>query len=185
MRLLAPILAAALAGCLDLKPAPAPPVRWLSLVGATTTRPGDMPPPVEPGLDLGVVRAAGGVGDVHLRRVSEVEVEQVELVRWVERPEITVERTLEDELYRRRGFRRGGTRRLDVEVLAFEESLAPRHRAVVVLEVLLTDGDEVLLDRRIEGSQPISGADPALVARALGQALEGAVTELSDLLALR
>lgn len=186
-RILSACLLGALASCVDLKPAPAPPVRWLSLADTASSPASELGAPVVAGLRLGAVTASSAVRDTLVRRSSEVEVAYDDYARWIEPPEDMVERALQDELYRRRGFDPSAEhwRKLDVRLVAFEETRVPRHRALVVLEIQLAEEGRILLDRRIEGDEPLEDGDPAVVAAALTAAVQEAITELSDLLAAR
>lgn len=189
-RLAPPVLAALLAmSCVDLQPDPAPPTRWLSLGSATMRAQVELPPPVEPRLFLARVVAAESIGDRLIRRRSEFEVAYDDYSRWIDPPERAVERALEDELFRRRGFQRApfdGPRQLEVEVVRFEESIAPRRESVVAILARLTDADgATLVDRLVEARSPVDGDDPALVARAMSVSLDSVVMELSDLIATK
>jgi len=188
--LIALALAALSASCIDMKPQVAPVVRWISVSdvgGADTTT---MSPPKQPRLMLGRISSSDAITDVFITRTSAFEITYADLTRWVEPPDQAVRRALEEELFRRRGFERasaGSYRTLEVEVVAFEESLQPRREAVVAIIAHVVDRDSgaTVVDRRIEGRAPVDGDDPALVARGISIALESVVTELSDLMAVR
>ncbi len=191
---LAPLVILALAAlsssCIDLKPKVAPVVRWISVhdVGGEGSTP--MSAPASPRLQVGRVASAEALNDHLITRMSPFEISYAVLTRWIEPPDQAVRRALEEELFRRRGFVRASTgsyRRLEVEVVAFEESLQPRREAVVTIiaEVVDVESGDTIVDRRIEGRSPIDGDDPALIAHGMSIALESVVTELSDLMAVR
>lgn len=102
-----------------------------------------------------------------------------DLQRWTEPPARYVQARLDEELFEKRGLRRvtrPSASSITVELLAFDDVLAPEHRGVVSLQVLLLDQTQVaLLDRNFTSSRPIEGDDPEAVARALGEALNEAI----------
>ncbi|MEM7515460.1 MAG: ABC-type transport auxiliary lipoprotein family protein [Planctomycetota bacterium] len=190
----APLLGALLCllapACIDLEPKEGPQIRWIRLGDLEPARRSELAAPEQPRLQLERVEASDGLTDQLKTRRTEFEVTYEELVRWTEPPQDVVQRALEAELFRSRGFERATTpprRRLRVTVLAFEETLVPRHEGIVRLSVRLVDPsrDTILLDRVLEGREPIDGDDAALVAEALTVALRSVVTELSDLVATR
>ncbi len=126
---------------------------------------------------------------MHLRermvwRRSAVEYGFSEDRRWTELPIEYVERAILDDLVRGRGLQRSeapGAPALDLELLAFDEVLAPEHVARVVFNVRLVGADgATLLDRRIEGSQPIEDVGAEAVVRAIADALSAAILEAGD-----
>lgn len=178
---------AALSACVDLKPAPAPPIRWLTLAEPADERAADSAPPVVAELSVAGLRASDAIGESLVRRQTDFELAYDEGARWVEPPEQMVERALHHELFRRRGFRASSraARHLEVELLSFEESLAPRRQAVVSLTIKLSERGAVILDQRVRAVQPVDSGDPAEVASALTAALDDAVTRVADVLAAR
>jgi ABC-type uncharacterized transport system auxiliary subunit len=67
-----------------------------------------------------------------------------------------------------------------VEVLAFDEMLAPAHAATVSLAASLRDGDGGrLLDRTFTADAPIADDDPATMAKAMGRALDEATVAVA------
>jgi len=113
-------------------------------------------------------------------RISPVEYGQYEERLWCELPATYVKRALAAELRRAPGLRLTDDVRapaLRVEVLAFDEVLAPTHAATVSLAVSLRDGGgDQLLDRTFTAGAPIAGDDPAMMAEAMGRALGEATT---------
>lgn len=178
-----------LPACLDLKPAPAPVVRWITVYDGPERRAGELAPPKTPALRLDRMTGSDAIGSPLMRRRSNYELQFDEQVRWIEPPVDLVRRSLENELFRRRGFERtsGAAYFLHVELTAFEETFVPRHEAFVSFVVqYFQDGEEsVLLEKIIEGRSAITDGDPALVAKAMSAALQSAVTELSDLLSVQ
>lgn len=178
-----------LPGCLDLKPDAAPLVRWLTVGEFDSTSPEAPGAPAVSALRLGRIHSSDGINDRLMRRQSPFEVVYDDQVRWIEPPALALQRGVEEELFRRRGFVRDerAARRLDVELLGFEERIAPRHEAVVSAAFRLSDeSGTTLLDRRLESRQPIAGdKDPADVAEALSKAMSSVVAEMADFLSER
>jgi len=125
------------------------------------------------------VTAASHLHELMARRTSDVEIGFNDLERWTSTPASFVERALAVELFEALGVERSESARsprLDVEVLAFEERMAPRHVATVALAVSLLDGRELsILERTFTAESPLESSDPAAVARATGIALDQAV----------
>jgi ABC-type uncharacterized transport system auxiliary subunit len=116
-------------------------------------------------------------------RASSVEFGLYEQRRWTELPASFVERALETTLRRTPGIQLTDAPRtamLRVEVVAFDEVLAPGHVAAVSLAVSLEDGEQRrLLDRTFSVEEPITGEAPAATATAMGKALDTAVAEVA------
>src|SRR5262249_62240575 len=93
-----------------------------------------------------------------------------------------VERALERELYERRGISRAGAQpavTLLADVVAFDDVVAPTREAYVAIFVTLVAHDQrQLLAREFTARSPITDADPASVARAMGVALDDCVGEI-------
>jgi uncharacterized lipoprotein YmbA len=117
-------------------------------------------------------------------RASSVEYGMYEQRRWREVPASYVERAL------RSALRRSGSVRfsddphvpsLQIEVVAFDEVLAPAHAAVVEVVVSLHDkSGQMLLDGPFSAEAPIVGDDPVTMARAMGSALDGVASSMGD-----
>src|SRR5439155_576740 len=70
---------------------------------------------------------------------------------------------------------------LHVDVLAFDDVLAPTHEANVTLAVTLEDrAHGRLLTRTLDARAGIENDDPASMATAMGQALDDAVAQVAD-----
>ncbi len=70
---------------------------------------------------------------------------------------------------------------LQIEVVAFDEVLAPAHAAVVEVMVSLHDkSGQTLLDGPFSAEAPIVGDDPVTMARAMGSALDGVASSMGD-----
>jgi ABC-type uncharacterized transport system auxiliary subunit len=130
------------------------------------------------------VTAASHLHELMARRTSDVEIGFNDLERWTSPPANFVERALAVELFETLGMERSESARsprLDVEVLAFEERMAPRRVATVALAVSLLDGRELsILERTFSAESPVDSSagdssEPAVVARAMGIALDEAV----------
>ncbi len=117
-------------------------------------------------------------------RVSEVEYGLYEQRRWIDLPAHYVDRALRARLRATPGLRLTDDPRavaLRVDVMAFDEVLAPTHAANVVLTAALEDPLRgPLLERTFNGKVAIGDADPASMAKAMGQALDDAVAQVAD-----
>ncbi|MEM8710692.1 MAG: ABC-type transport auxiliary lipoprotein family protein [Planctomycetota bacterium] len=179
--------------CLSLTPDAPPPVRWLSIM-PSASRPGTSqtgvttPEPNVPRLRLGSVTASDAITDQYIRRISAVELQYADFVRWAESPAVVVERLLEDELFQRQGFTLDtrATRRLDVEIIAFEEQQIPRRQGhIAIIAKLVAEDGQALVNRRFEATLPVDGEDPALVAEALTEGIQRVAREVGELIALK
>jgi len=169
-----------LSACLSPRQAVEP--RYFSAAGpAPTVSAAASAQPTGPELRLRRVFAADYLRDRMVWRRG-VEVGFHDLLRWTEPPASYLEARVSQELFERRGLRRvirPGAPSLAVELLAFDDVLEPVHEGVVAIAVLLVDRAQVArLERTFRSSRPIEGDDPEAVARALGEALAEAVTEL-------
>ena len=142
-------------------------------------------------------RAAGGIA-IRLRgvrsepflrerivwRVSEVEYGLYEQRRWIDLPAHYVEQALGRRLRATPGLRLTNDPQavaLHVDVLAFDDVLAPTHEANVTLAVTLEDrAHGRLLTRTLDARAGIENDDPASMATAMGQALDDAVAQVAD-----
>ena len=117
-------------------------------------------------------------------RVSEVEYGLYEQRRWIDLPAHYVERALGARLAATPGLRLTNDPRavpLYVDVLAFDDVLAPTHEANVTLAVTLEDrAHGRLLMRTLDARAGIENDDPASMATAMGQALDDAVAQVAD-----
>ncbi len=117
-------------------------------------------------------------------RVSEVEYGLYEQRRWIDLPAHYVERALGERLRETPGLRLTNDPRavaLHVDVLAFDDVLAPTHEANVTLAVTLEDrAHGRLLMRTLDARAGIENDDPASMAKAMGQALDDAVAQVAD-----
>jgi len=116
-------------------------------------------------------------------RASQVEYGQYEQWRWSELPERYVERALENALLATQGVDltdEPGAATLTVQVVAFDEVLAPTHVAAVSLAVDLVDrGRRRILDRTFGAQAPIADETPAATAASMGRALDEAIAALA------
>jgi ABC-type uncharacterized transport system auxiliary subunit len=183
-------------------------VGWLlvpfTIIGGCLFRNTSVPPryfapgsaAIEPGADDPVVHAGASVpiqlrsvhGTALLRehvvwRVSPVEYGQYGERLWSELPATYVQRTLANALRRTPGLRLTDEVRaasLRVEVLEFEEVLAPTHTADVSLSASLRDAKGAnVLDRTFSAAAPIAGDDPEQMAQAMGRALDEATSAVA------
>ena len=117
-------------------------------------------------------------------RVSEVEYGLYEQRRWIDVPAHYVEQALGRRLRETPGLRLTNDPQavaLHVDVLAFDDVLAPTHEANVTLAVTLEDrAHGRLLTRTLDARVGIENDDPASMATAMGQALDDAVAQVAD-----
>ena len=117
-------------------------------------------------------------------RVSEVEYGLYEQRRWIDLPAHYVEQALGRRLRETPGVRLTNDPQavaLHVDVLAFDDVLAPTHEANVTLAVTLEDRARGrLLMRTLDARAGIENDDPSSMAKAMGQALDDAVAQVAD-----
>ena len=180
--LLAPAL---LAGCLFRNTA-APP-RYFAPGSAAVE--GEADAPVVGGVPI-QLRSVHGIDFLReniVWRVSQVEYGQYRERLWSELPATYVQRALAAALHRTRGLRLTDdvhAPALRVEVVAFDEVLAPAHAATVSLAASLRGADGgLLLDGTFTADAPIAGDDPATMAEAMGRALDDVTTAVATAVA--
>ena len=117
-------------------------------------------------------------------RVSEVEYGLYEQRRWIDLPAHYVEQALGRRLRETPGLRLTNDPQavaLRVDVLAFDDVLAPTHAANVALGVALEDPVRGrLFVRTFDARVGIENGDPTSMAKAMGQALDDAVAQVAD-----
>lgn len=122
-------------------------------------------------------------------RASSVEYGLYDQRRWSELPARYVERALEGALRATPGIRLTGEPSaavLRVEVVAFDEVLAPARLATVSLAIKLVDTEQLrLIDRTFTAEAPIANETPAATAAAMGKALDEAVAAVAGAVAER
>jgi len=158
----------ALAGC--LLPTPPPPPRYFAPEASTSERPLTAPP-APAALRVGPVRSPLHLREPMTWRRSDVEYGFYEQRRWTELPATYVERALERELGPGSSATPNGPV-VVADVRAFEEVLAPGHEARVAVAIELVEGRCVRLRRTFSAARPLTGDDPAAVARGIGEALD-------------
>ena len=128
------------------------------------------------------VRSAPFLRERIVWRASPVEYGLYEQRRWFELPSRYVRRALTNALEATPGLHLDDdvkAARLDIEILAFDEVLAPTHQANVELAVTLREGTQERLDRVYEAQAPITSADAADMAEAMGKALDDVVQKVA------
>lgn len=174
------VAALALGGCLFRS---AEPPRFYRPASAALDDTGDeQPATTGTPLRLGAVRSAPFLRERIVWRASPVEYGLYDQRRWFELPGRYVRRALVATLQDTPGIRLAQdpkAARLDVEVLAFEEVLAPTHEAHVALAVTLRAGSEMRLERTYAAKAPIASADAGVMAEAMGRALDEATREVA------
>lgn len=163
---------------------------------AASTLDGDAgadPPAAPPASAATAVRLEPVTGTPFLReriawRSSTVEYGQYEQQRWSETPPRYVQRALESALHATPGLRltdASDAPVLRVDVVAFDEVLAPEHVARVTLAVTLRDRTRArLVDRTFTADTPIAGGGGAATATAMGTALDRVVAEVATSVAV-
>jgi ABC-type uncharacterized transport system auxiliary subunit len=143
-------------------------------------------PPVGDGVPI---RLRGVRADPFLRerivwRVSDVEYGTYEQRRWLDLPAHYVDRALATRLRATPGLRLTddlAAPALYVDVLAFDDVLAPQHEAHVALAGALEDRTgAVLLRRTFVARVAVPSDDATAFAKAMGEALDQAVTQVAD-----
>ena len=145
---------------------------------------GDPPAPGGIAIRLRGVRSEPFLRERIVWRVSEVEYGLYEQRRWIDVPAHYVEQALGRRLRETPGLRLTNDPQavaLHVDVLAFDDVLAPTHEANVTLAVTLDDPARGrLLMRTLNARAGIENDDPASMAKAMGQALDDAVAQVAD-----
>lgn len=177
-------LAVFCAGCLFNN---APPPRYYAPPSALVS--GDPPPPPQAAATTPVsirvrrVRAAAYLGEQMAWRVSEVERGLYEQRRWTELPTRYLERTVARAIDQTPGLHRvesGRVATLDLELVSFDEELAPLHSATVEVAAALRGADGgAIFDRVFAVSRPVDGSAPDAAARAMGDALDGVALQIA------
>jgi ABC-type uncharacterized transport system auxiliary subunit len=144
--------------------------------------------PGELELKLGAVNSAAYIKDDIIFRDSTYEVRYYAETRWTENPEVYVRRAMAQALFARHGLRqivygRGTT--IDIDVLAFEEVLAPRHVGRVMLAYSIVDDRIVRSARSIMVERPIANVPKDTAASAMVEALSAALADAADAIAIR
>ena len=174
-----------LAGCL-FRDAAAP--RFYRPASSTLDGGDGADPPPPRGMTPATVRLEPVTGTPFLReriawRSSTVEYGLYEQQRWSETPPRYVQRALENALRATPALRLTDAFDapvLRVDVVAFDEVLAPQHLARVALVVSLRDRERTrLVDRTFAAEAPVTGNDGAGTATAMGAALDRAVGEVA------
>jgi len=143
-------------------------------------------PPVGDGVPVRLrdVRAQPFLRQQIVWRVSDVEYGRYEQRRWLDLPAHYVDRALATRLQRTPGLRLTddvAAAAVYVDVLAFDDVLAPKREADVTLAVEVEDrARDLLLRRTFEARVAVESDDPAAVAKAMGQALDEAVDRVAE-----
>jgi ABC-type uncharacterized transport system auxiliary subunit len=176
------LLALLLAGCI-FHDAPAP--RYFAPPSALATTPD---PPADPSASTRLVRlrrlrSASYLGEQIAWRVSDVERGLYEQRRWTEFPSRYVERAVAQAIDREPGVRRvdgGRVPTLDLELVSFDEVLAPAHEAEVEVFASLRSADQATIFEQVFAArQPIADQEPASAARAMGAALDAVAQQIA------
>jgi ABC-type uncharacterized transport system auxiliary subunit len=171
------------AGCLFHD---APPPRYFappSSLGTSGDSPAD-PAATDRPIRLRRVRSAAYLTEQIVWRESDVERGFYEQRRWTDFPSRYVERTMIVALDHTPGLRRvavGGVATLDLELVSFDEVLAPTHVVEVTVVASLRGTDQrIIFERSFSVQQPIAAADAASAARAMGTALDEVVEQIAS-----
>lgn len=129
------------------------------------------------------VHAAAYLGEQIVWRGSDVERGLYEQRRWTEFPARYLDRAMKRALDGTPGVRRvesGRVPTLDLELVSFDEILAPAHAADVTVVASLRDAEQrTLFERSFTAQRAIADADPASAARAMGAALDEVVRQIA------
>ena len=132
---------------------------------------------------LHTVRSAPFLRERMVWRASDVEYGFYEQRRWSELPSRYVRRALATTLETTPGVLLVddvSAPRLDVEVLAFDEVVAPKHEASVVLAATVRQGERTMLDRTYAARVAVATDDGAGTAQAMGKALDEVTKAVAD-----
>jgi uncharacterized lipoprotein YmbA len=151
---------------------------------ASTALDADVPP--EPATDapvrLGSVESAPFLRERIVWRASDVEYGLYEQRRWFELPTRYIRRALSATLGTTPGLRfeeSASAPHLDVELLAFDEILAPEHEAHVAIEATLHDGPQKRFERTFSARVPIATGEGPAMAASMGKALDEVVQKIA------
>ncbi len=134
-------------------------------------------------LRLGRVTSGDYLRERIAYRSSARELGYYETRRWTERPEAYLRRALASALFEERSLTRavsGPAPTLEVELIEFDEQLAPVHAARVRARALLTDQRVSRFEHTFSAEQPVDGRNFERVASAMAAALDRCVEEISD-----
>ena len=176
------LTALALTGCLFRSTEPARFYRPASTALDDLEGAVDEPPPNGAAVRLQALRSAPFLRERIVWRVSEVEYGLYEQRRWFELPSRYVRRALVAAIQNDPGLHLvddTAAPRLEAELLAFDEVLAPRHEATVMLAVKLRDGTRTRFDRTFAAEVPIAADDGAAMAESMGKALDEVVRQVA------
>lgn len=140
------------------------------------------PAPTGAALRLQTVRSAPFLRERVVWRTSTVEYGLYEQRRWFELPSRYVRRALVAAIQndtRLHLVDDATAPRLEAELLAFDEVLAPQHEATVMLAVKLRDGTRTRFDRTFAAKAPIASDDGAAMAESMGKALDEVVRQVT------
>jgi uncharacterized lipoprotein YmbA len=174
-----------LAGCL-LRSAESPRFFRPGSLTLSATAGADATPPATGGIAIRLrgVRSKPFLRERIVWRVSEVEYGLYEERRWIDLPAHYVEGALGTRLRETPGLRLTDDPRapaLRVDVLAFDDVLRPTHDANVMLAVALDDpAGGRWLTRTVDARVGIENDEPASMAKAMGEALDGAVAQVAE-----
>jgi ABC-type uncharacterized transport system auxiliary subunit len=144
----------------------------------------DAPAPGGVAIRLRAVRSEPFLRERIVWRTAESEYGRYEQRRWIDLPAHYVDRALRARLRSTPGLRLTDDPRaiaLYIDVLAFDEVLAPVHAADVALAVTLENPVRGrLFERTFDARVVIGDREPASMALAMGQALDDAVARVAD-----
>jgi cholesterol transport system auxiliary component len=134
-------------------------------------------------LRLGRINAASYLKDRIAFRDRSYEIGYYEELRWTEKPEAYLRRSLARGLFEEQGIHRivsGPGTTLDVDLDAFEELRSPRHVARMQVTWSLRDDERVRFEETfvIERPMPPGPSDPGAIAAAMAQAFEASVARV-------
>ncbi len=151
---------------------------------STALEASDVPPEPATGapVRLGSVESAPFLRERIVWRASDVEYGLYEQRRWFELPTRYVRRAVAAALETTPGLRLDestSAARLDVELLAFDEILAPKHEAHVDIEATLHDGAQKRFERTFSARVAIATGEGAAMAASMGKALDEVVQKIA------
>lgn len=183
-RLVVPVVALLCASCALTSKSESVFFRYYTL--ERVSAPGTTPSDAEPRklqLRLGRVGSATHLKDKIAYRDEGNEIGFYESLRWTEKPENYLYRTLSRALFEKNRIQQivgGAGPTLEVELNVFEELRAPRHAARVEISWMLRDDQLVILQKTLTVERPIAAAKSDVQASAVATAMADALGEAID-----
>jgi ABC-type uncharacterized transport system auxiliary subunit len=171
------IAVVALVGCSLTQPVTPRELRYFTLV---TTMEATRPAPCAR-VRLGRVSASPAFGVAIQHRLSAVEVQPYETLRWSDPPEVYVRRSLARALFGSHPLDQGltGSPVLDIELVAFEHA-AGAPAGTVTIAYQLRDDEHVVARGQVSTTRPAASHEIEAIVAAIGTALDATSEQLAE-----